>query len=123
MTKKLLKDLKEKLEKEKEALEKELKNFAKEDVKPKGDWDTRYPKFNGGDLEEEADEIQEYEKLLSVEHSLELRLRDVNLALEKIKKPFVHTQNKYGKCEKCGKTIDIKRLEACPEARFCLKCK
>lgn len=117
MNKKLLKDLGEKLEKEKESLEKELKGFAKENIKPKGDWDTRYPRFDGGDLEEEADEIQEYEKLLSVEYSLELKLRDVNSALEKIKK------NGYGKCEKCNKDIGFERLKACPEARFCIKCK
>lgn len=116
MTKKLLQELKEKLEKEKEAIEKELKSFAKEDIKPKGDWDTRYPRFNGGGLEEEADEVQEYEKLLSVEYNLELKLRDVNLALEKIRR------GKYGKCEKCEKPIDIKRLRACPEARLCTKC-
>ncbi len=123
MTKKLLKELKEKLEKEKKSLEEELKSFAKEDVRPKGDWDTRYPKFDGGKLEEEADELQEYDKLISVEHNLELRLKDVDLAIEKMKRPTVHTQEKYGKCEKCGKKIDIKRLEACPEARLCLKCK
>ncbi len=117
MTKKLLQELKEKLEKEKEDLEKELKSFAKKDVKSKGDWDTRYPKFNGGGLEEEADEVQEYEKLLSVEYSLELRLKDVDSALEKIKK------GKYGKCEKCDKKISIERLNVCPEAKRCIKCK
>jgi len=130
MDKKLLQDLKEKLEKEKESLEKELASFAKGparnasgiagaggDIKPKGDWDTRYPNFNGGNLEEEADEVQEYARLLPVEHSLELKLRDVNSALEKIKK------NKYGKCEKCQKEISIERLKVCPEATFCAKCK
>ncbi len=117
MNKKIITELKEKLEQQKESLEKELKNFAKEDTRPTGDWDTRYPKFNGGGLEEEADELQEYEKLLSVEYSLELKLRDINSALEKIKK------DKYGKCEKCNKNIDIERLKVCPEARFCIKCK
>jgi RNA polymerase-binding transcription factor DksA len=116
MNKKLLKELKEKLAQQKESLEKELSSFAKEDVKPKGDWDTRYPKFDGG-VEGEADEFQEYEKLLSIEHSLELRLRDINSALEKMKK------NKYGKCEKCGKSVSPERLEACPEAKLCAKCK
>lgn len=118
MTKKLLQELKEKLEKEKQVLETELKNFAKEDTKPKGDWDTRYPKFNGGKLEEEADEVQEYEKLLSVEYSLETRLKAVKGALEKIKKG---KKGKYGLCEKCGKKISIERLKVCPEARICLK--
>jgi len=113
----ILKELEKKLQEEKESLEKELKSFAKEDSKPRGDWDTRYPKFNGGGLEEEADEFQEYEKLLSLEHAFELKLRNVNLALEKIK------NKKYGKCEKCGKSIDIIRLKVCPEARFCIKCK
>jgi len=117
MNKKLLEELKAKLEQQKESLEKELKGFAKEDVRPKGDWDTRYPEFNGTGLEEEADEFQEYEKLLSVEHSLELRLRNVNSALEKIKK------NEYGKCEKCNKDIGVERLMVCPEARLCEKCK
>lgn len=112
-----IKELKQKLEKEKEALEKELRSFAKEDIKPKGDWDTKYPKFDTKDMEAEADEVQEYSNLLPVEHSLELKLRDVDLALEKIKK------DKYGKCEKCGKKIDAKRLEACPEARLCMQCK
>ena len=117
MTKKLLQELKEKLEKEKQILEQELKGFAKKDERPRGDWDTRYPKFNGGGLEEEADEVQEYEKLLSVEYSLELRLKDIDLALEKIKK------GKHGNCEKCGKKISIERLRACPEAKLCIKCK
>ena len=121
MDKKLLKELKEKLEKEKSQIEEELKKFAKKDEKLKGDWDTRYPKWDGeagsSSLETMADELEEYESLLPVEHVLELKLRDINLALEKIKK------EKYGICEKCGKEIEIERLKAIPEAKFCLKCK
>jgi len=48
---------------------------------------------------------------------LELRLKNINLALEKIEK------GRYGNCEKCGKEIDEKRLKISPEARSCLKCK
>jgi len=121
MDKKLLKELKEKLEKEKSQIEEELKKFAKKDEKLKGDWDTRYPKWDGeagsSSLETMADELEEYESLLPVEHVLELKLRDIDSALEKIKK------EKYGICEKCGKEIDIERLKTIPEARFCLKCK
>lgn len=29
---------------------------------------------------------------------------------------------KYGKCEKCGKEIEIERLEAMPVATLCLSC-
>ena len=122
MDKKLLEELKEKLEKQKAEIEKQLKSFATKDEKLKGDWDTRFPKFNGGEtgsaaLEKAADEVEEYSTLLSLEHNLETRLRDTNLALEKIKK------GNYGKCERCGKEIDKERLKVYPEAQVCNKCK
>ena len=121
MNKKLLKELKEKLEKEKSLIEKELKGFAKKDEKLKGDWDTKFPKWDGeagsSSSETMADEVEEYESLLPVEHILELKLRDINLALEKIGK------GKYGICEKCGKEIEAERLKTIPEARLCLRCK
>ncbi len=120
MDKKLLGKLKEKLEKSKKIIEAELDNFAKKDKKLKGDWDTKYPKSNGGSgsqaLEDAADQVEEYATLLPIEYNLELRLQDVNLALEKIKKA------KYGKCEKCEKRIREERLKAYPEARCCSKC-
>lgn len=120
MTKKLLQELKEKLEKDGAALEEQLKTFAKEDPHLKGDWDTQFPKFDGevggSALEIAADEVEEYEARLPVEFSLETRLKDINLALEKIKK------GKYGKCESCGKEIAKKRLKVYPEARLCMKC-
>ena len=120
VNKKLLKELKEKLEKEKAALEKQLKTFATEDPNLKGDWDSKFPKFDGefggAALETAADEVEEYTTRLPVEFSLETRLRDINLALEKIEK------GKYGKCENCGKEIDEKRLKVYPAARFCLRC-
>lgn len=119
-SKKLLKELKEKLEKEKSSIETELKRFAKKDKKLKGDWDTEYPKFNGGvgsqSLEDAADQVEEYVTLLPIEHNMELRLQNINLALEKIKK------GKYGKCEKCGKKITEERLKIYPEAKTCSKC-
>lgn len=114
------KDLEKKLEQQKESLKKELQKFAQEDKKLKGDWDTKYPKHNGGvggqQLEDAADQVEEYSTLLSIEHNLELRLKDIDSALEKIKK------GNYGICEKCGKKIDEKRLEVYPEARLCGKC-
>jgi len=121
MKEELLQQLKQKLEKEKEAVEKELERFAKKDEKLKGDWDTRFPKWNGGEagsaaLEKAADEVEEYSTLLPIEYSLELRLKNINLALEKIEK------GKYGICEKCGKEIPEERLKVSPESRLCLKC-
>lgn len=116
-----LKELKKKLEEEKRTIETQLKSFAREDKKLKGDWDTKYPHFDGGvgsQREEEAsNEVEAYVNLLAIEHSLEIQLRDVNLALEKIQK------GNYGKCEKCGKSISLQRLKALPAARTCSKCK
>jgi len=117
MDKELIENFKEKLENQKMALTKELDNFATEDKKLKNNWDAKYPNRENGNMEEEADEMQEYDNLLSLEHSLELRLKNINLALEKIK------NNTYGKCEKCGEEIEEERLMACPEAKVCLKCK
>ncbi len=120
MNRKLLEELKEKLEKDKTALEEQLKTFADKDANLKGDWDSKFPKFNGefggAALETAADEVEEYGTRLPVEHSMESKLKDINIALEKI------TKNNYGKCEKCNKEIDEKRLKVCPEARLCMKC-
>ena len=120
MDAKLIEDLKKKLEDQKQSITKELETFAKKDDSPKGDWETKYPNRENGSMEEEADEVQEYGNLLPVEHSLELKLRDINLALEKIGVPS--ESGKYGKCEKCGKEIEQNRLEAIPEAKLCINC-
>ncbi|OGZ84883.1 MAG: hypothetical protein A2599_00450 [Candidatus Staskawiczbacteria bacterium RIFOXYD1_FULL_39_28] len=116
MDKKLTEELKTKLEEQKKSIEKELETFAKKDDIPKGDWETKYPNRENGNMEEEADEVQEYGNMLPVEHSLELKLKNVNSALEKIK------SGTYGICENCGKKISEERLQAIPEAKTCLKC-
>ncbi len=116
MDKKLIEESKTKLEEQKKSLQKELGSFASEDPNLKHNWDAKYPNREDGDKDEEADEAQEYDNMLSLEHSLELKLKDVNAALEKI------AQGKYGICENCGKEIDKERLLACPEAKTCLKC-
>lgn len=121
MFKLFLKKIEKKLEAEKKTIEEELQGFAKKDKKLKGDWDTIFPQFNSGSgcqlLEDETEEMEEYTTKLPIEYSLEIRLKDINLALEKIK------QGRYGKCEKCGKAISKERLSVYPEARVCVKCK
>lgn len=118
---KLIQELKEKLKKERAQIQEQLEKIAKKDEKLPGDWDTKFPRLNGetggAALERAADEVEEYSALLPIEYSLELRLKNIDEALEKIKK------GKYGICEKCAKEIEIERLKAIPEARFCLKCK
>jgi DnaK suppressor protein len=117
-----LKKQEKKLKELRQQIEQQLVSFAKKDKKIKENWRSNFPEFNGTEtggsrLEVAQDEVEEYLNRLPVEYILELKLRDINLALEKIKK------GTYGNCEKCKKKIPKKRLEAQPEARFCLKCK
>jgi len=116
MDKKLLEELRRKLETQKKSITKELESFAKKDDSPKGDWETKYPNRENGSMEEEADEVQEYDNMLSVEYSLELKLKNVDLALKKI------DEGKYGTCEKCNKKINEERLKAVPEGKLCMEC-
>lgn len=119
MDKELLKRLEKKLLEERKRITADLKFFAKKDPKVKGNWKTLFPFFGRGVSEDEGDnaeEVEEYVSLLPVEHTLELRLKDINLALGKIK------EGDYGQCEKCHKKIETKRLIVNPEARVCMDC-
>lgn len=120
MTNKNLEKFKKHLEKTKKTLESSLKTFATKDPSIKGDWDSKFPEFSKDpnvNMEEEADEVEEYLTRLPVEHSYELRVQAINEALTRLK------NGTYGKCAKCKKDIPLKRLEAYPEAKFCLKCR
>ena len=116
MNKELNKQLGEALAQEKLAVEKQLESFATEDKNEKGNWVAKRINTQDTDLEEKADDAEEYDNLVSLENSLELKLKDVNAALEKI------AAGNYGSCEKCGKEIEEGRLEVCPEAKTCMKC-
>lgn len=119
MDKKTTEELNEKLIKEKEDLEKILNDFAAKDSGSPGGWRSNMPEYNHGgtNLEEESDEVEAYQNLLSQEASLENRLKEVNEALEKTK------SGGYGVCENCKKDIEIERLQTYPAAKNCLKCK
>ena len=113
-----IKEIKKKLEEERDSLKKSLGDFAKKNPKNPDEWDTKFPNFEAeGVLDEEADEVEEYTSLLPVEKTLEVKLQNINNALDKIKK------NKYGICEKCEKEIELNRLKLIPETKFCNKCK
>lgn len=43
--------------------------------------------------------------------------------LEKTKKALINMRSgRYGKCERCGRTIETERLEAIPTATLCISC-
>ncbi len=116
MQQEALEQLRNKLETERDSVQKELETFASKDQNSKDNWTTKFPNREDGDKDDEADEVQEYENMLSVEHSLEIKLKDIHTALEKMEK------GEYGTCEKCGKEIEHDRLDAMPEARLCMTC-
>jgi DnaK suppressor protein len=110
--------LKQKLEQEKRELEDMLKKFAKPDPKLPGDWDSEFPQFEqrSAHPQEDSQEVEEYERRLDIEYNLELRLKEVNEALERIK------NDNFGICTKCSKEIPTERLIANPAASTCIEC-
>ncbi len=120
MDRKTILKLKKKLEQEKSFLKKDLSLFANKDKNILYDYDARFP--NAGERssadDENAEEVETYDKRLALEHALETRLKEVGEALEKIKK----NDGSYGRCEVCGKPIQLARLQANPAAKTCTKC-
>jgi len=107
------------LEKERDLLVKELETIAAPDPRVKDDWDIKHSEWGENQITsqeelesgESVNEIDEDMKNKALSDSLELRLRDVNGALERIK------EGAYGICEVCKKEIPIERLEANPAAK------
>lgn len=104
---------KTKLEGEKANLEAELSRIAKKD--PVGDdYHAQVEQVGRAEDENVVEEVQ-YESARSVEQSLELHLRDVNAALQRM------AAGTYGTCTVCGSSIDRGRLEALPSAATCVQ--
>lgn len=61
-------------------------------------------------------EIFEREKNAALIAVLERRLTDIEAAIRSIDK------GKYGICDRCGKPIELERLEIKPDATLCVSC-
>lgn len=118
MDKEKIESLKQKLLSQKKQLADDLEDIAVKDKNLKDDYDAKYKNLDDGPMDHstEALEVSEYQDNLSLEANLEMQLRDVNQALEKI------ATGKYGKCDNCQEDIKDERLEALPHARTCIKC-
>jgi DnaK suppressor protein len=120
--KQTLGQIEKKLREERQAVEAELLKIAVPNKDVPGDWKSKFPNDNGEsetiplDLEQQADKVEEYTTRIPLEHNLEVKLALIDTAIAKIAK------GTYGKCEKCGKDIPIKRMEIFPEAQFCVDC-
>lgn len=72
---------------------------------------------NNEDLEEEADETEEFANYLGVEQIEEDTIHDIDVALDKI------NTGGYGVCEQCEKEISYELLVVQPESKLCKECK
>jgi RNA polymerase-binding protein DksA len=88
----------------------------KENDNDPDDFKATFPEY-GDKPDENAQEIAEYTTNLAEEDMLEKTLRDIDAALERIKK------GTYGICKHCNKPIDPRRLMAQPTAGACIDCK
>lgn len=107
--------MKEKLLIEKAGFEKELASFGTK-TETDGDYNSQFPQY-GSDEGENAAEVAAYGDRLSLEHTLEEQLKDVNSALERIE------DGTYGTCQHCKKPIELQRLEIRPTSSSCVACK
>ena len=68
------------------------------------------------DAEEGDPDLMEREKNVVLVSQLEYKLEGIHAAIRAIDK------GKYGLCERCGKEIDLERLEVRPDATLCVRC-
>lgn len=116
MDKNILKTIQENLTEKKKELETEIGAIASKDTAKAGTYKSRFPDY-GEKEDENATEVAVYSDRLAIEETLEKDLRDVNKALESIKK------GTYGICKYCHKVIDEKRLIIRPTSSSCVECK
>jgi DnaK suppressor protein len=67
-----------------------------------------------GKREEEASETADLENMMAQEQRVIDQLADIETALKKFE------TGTFGICEKCGRQIEIARLEAIPTAKLCM---
>lgn len=111
-----LNTIKQNLEEEKKRLEDDLADFTKKDKTMDDNYRSEFPEY-GNKEDENAAEVAEYSDRLSLEHTLEKQLRDVNKALASLAK------GDYGICQHCGQPIEEKRLLVRPTSTSCVECK
>ncbi|MGB9609005.1 MAG: TraR/DksA family transcriptional regulator [Minisyncoccia bacterium] len=101
-----LEKLKLKLEKERKKLIQELKELEQPE------------EFGGdvGDLDEEADELEEFSVKISESQSVRERINEIDRLINKI------DSGTYGFCDKCKKEISKEELKKDPELIFCSAC-
>lgn len=116
MNKDQIKNLKDKLEKEKKLLESDLKSVGRINPENPADWESTPANQDilKSDINELGDKFEEYEKNSAILEPLEIRYNEIKNALAKI-----DSGERYGVCDVCDKPIEFDRLEANPAATTC----
>jgi RNA polymerase-binding transcription factor DksA len=107
---------KSKLEAEQTELEKQLKNLGRVNPSNPADWEPTPDKGDNpmrADKNELADSMEDFEENTAILRELEIRINNVNKALERI------ASGTYGQCKE-GDEIPLERLEANPAAETCI---
>jgi RNA polymerase-binding transcription factor DksA len=115
---KLLTTLKKALIEKKEMLIKQLESIGSR-VSKDGEnenFEAKFPDY-GDSQEDNAVEVADYAKNLSLERNLESDLEGTEKALDTMEK------GTYGICSYCGKPIEVERLKIRPESTSCVACK
>lgn len=76
---------------------------------------SKHPDY-GDVYDDDAQEITDYDNMLSVRDNLQITLDKVNNAIESIDK------GTYGKCKSCKNYIEAGRLNAIPYVDICASC-
>jgi len=97
-------------------LEKKLGKIADKDPNAEGEYDAKYVDV-GSEEDDNVHEIEVYEVNKVTEENLEKELRDINSALDRLKK------GKYGICKYTNKPINKKRLLARPTSSASIEAK
>lgn len=112
LTKNYLAEIKKRLINYRQSLEKELAKIGK---KGKRGYRPSFPKY-GRQEDENILEIEDFAENVSIEEKLNRLLDETKQAIKRIK------EDKYGQCQKCGRTIKAGRLKIYPIATSCVSC-
>lgn len=108
--KQTLNNIKEKLLHRQQAVEEELKSIETDDpISVDAVAESSEPGT-------ESWQAEVHGRLTSLKNDLLDLSKKISSSLLRLK------QGSYGKCEKCGKAIEVARLEAMPTATLCLSC-
>ena len=104
--------------KEQDGLIEAMKTMGQLQDAVSGHWETHTDVNENKELEKDAlaDKFEEETTNEGVLDTLESRLKEINDALTRIE------NGTFGKCVKCGKDIEVEKLEANPATTTCLAC-